>query len=188
VKFFLAIGILIVFAGCGSGANATGGESTNPALAGRRIIVEQPGESQALPRVQVPQGSPPKRLVIHDLKDGTGPGVKPTDAIVIAYEGVAYKTGRRFDARPRSEPFFFQTGRGEIMPGLEQVVIGMKVGGRREAVIPPRLTLNEIGKPETLVYVVDLLLDESADEYDYRQRHGISMPLPSTIDEAQQGQ
>lgn len=125
----------------------------------------------------MPQGPPPGKLVLKELKAGSGPEVKATDAVVVAYEGVSYKTGKLFDIRRRSEPFFFQTGVGRVMPGFDKAVVGMKVGGIREATIPPGLTLDELGKPETLVYVIEMLSDESAARYHHRLKHGESLSL-----------
>ena len=63
------------------------------------------------------------------------------------------------------------------MPGFDKAVVGMKVGGIREATIPPGLTLDELGKPETLVYVIEMLSDESAARYHHRLKHGESLSL-----------
>jgi len=162
---------MLAFAACGGGDPA---DTTQAGNGGRSVA---PSSSHALPKAQIPQGQPPKRLVIEELKAGTGATVEATDAVVVAYEGVSYKAGKRFDFRTRSEPFFFQTGVGRVMPGFDKGVIGMKVGGQRQVIIPPDLTLNELGKPETLVYVIEMLSDESAAEYHHRLKHGESLSL-----------
>jgi peptidylprolyl isomerase len=174
VKTLVAIGFfcaVLVLAACGSG-DATGTTHTDKQLASTA-----PGEHKLLPRIQVPKGPPPKKLAIKDLKVGYGKEVTSTDAVVVAYEGVAYKTGKRFDIRTRSEPFFFQTGIEGVMPGFDRTVVGMKVGGLREATIPPNLTLDELGKPETLIYVIELLSDESAARYHHRLKHSETLLL-----------
>ncbi len=156
---------------------ACGGGSASDTAQGHAAVSTDSVKAAALPKIQVSKGPPPKSLVLRDLKVGTGPAVKKTDAVVVAYEGVAYKTGKLFDIRKRSEPFFFQTSVGRVMPGFDLAVIGMKVGGLREAIIPPGLTLNELGKPETLVYVIEMLSDESAARYHHRLNHGESLSL-----------
>lgn len=111
----------------------------------------------------MPKGAPPKSLVTKDLEEGTGPAGKAGDVVSVNYVGVNYKTGKEFDASwSRGEPFTFTLGAGEVIPGWDQGVEGMKVGGRRELIIPPELGYGSTGSPpvippnETLVFVVDL--------------------------------
>jgi peptidylprolyl isomerase len=113
--------------------------------------------------VTVPKGAPPKELEIKDLEEGSGAAAKAGDEIVVQYVGVNYKTGKEFDASwDRGEPFPFILGEGYVIPGWDQGLEGMKVGGRRELIIPPELGYGSTGSPpaippnETLVFVVDL--------------------------------
>ena len=65
--------------------------------------------------------------------------------------GALYKTGKVFDASwKRNEPFPFTLGKGQVIPGWEQGVVGMKVGGRRELIIPPALGYGAKGSPPTI--------------------------------------
>lgn len=87
--------------------------------------------------------------------------------MTVQYVGVNYKTGKQFDASwDRGEPFSFALGAGQVIPGWDQGIPGMKVGGRRELIIPPELAYGATGSPptippnETLIFVVDLLADE----------------------------
>jgi peptidylprolyl isomerase len=174
VKCLVAIGFfcaVLALAACG------GGGTTDTTGTDKQPVSAVPAENKSLPKIQVPKGPPPKKLVIKDLKVGYGTEVTPTDAVVVAYEGVAYKTGKLFSIRKRREPFFFQTGVGSVMAGFDRTAIGMKVGGIREATIPPGLTLEELGKPETLIYVIEMLSDESAARYHHRLKHGESLLL-----------
>jgi peptidylprolyl isomerase len=116
------------------------------------------------PRVDVPKGKAPKKLVIKDLKPGTGPAAQDGQTISVQYVGVSFKNGRQFDASwDRGQPFSFPLGQGQVIPGWDQGVKGMKVGGRRELIIPPDLAYGAQGSPpaigpnETLVFVVDLV-------------------------------
>jgi peptidylprolyl isomerase len=84
--------------------------------------------------------------------------------VQVQYVGVSFKTGEQFDASwDRGEPFVFQLGAGQVIPGWDQGIQGMKVGGRRRLVIPPDMAYGSRGSPpsigpnETLVFVVDLL-------------------------------
>jgi len=112
----------------------------------------------------VPSGPAPKKLTEKELVEGTGAEAKSGDEVTVQYVGVDYKTGKEFDASwDRGEPFSFTLGAGEVIPGWDQGVEGMKVGGRRELIIPPELAYGPAGSPpaigpnETLIFVIDLL-------------------------------
>jgi peptidylprolyl isomerase len=93
-----------------------------------------------------------------------GKPAKAGDQVTVQYVGISFLNGRQFDASwDRGEPFQFQLGAGSVIPGWDQGVEGMKVGGRRQLVIPPDLAYGPQGSPptigpnETLVFVIDLL-------------------------------
>ncbi len=117
------------------------------------------------PQVQVPRGEqPPKELVIEDVVEGYGDEAKPGQNVEVHYVGVAWSTGRQFDASwDRGQPFSFPLGGGQVIKGWDQGVAGMRVGGRRKLTIPPHLGYGRAGAGsaiagnETLVFVVDLL-------------------------------
>ncbi|HEY5709451.1 MAG TPA: FKBP-type peptidyl-prolyl cis-trans isomerase [Solirubrobacterales bacterium] len=126
----------------------------------------KPEASKAKPKVTVPSGPPPKRLEVKDIETGSGATAKAGDVVSVEYVGVGYESGQEFDASWGREPFTFQLGAGMVIPGWDQGVEGMKVGGRRELIIPPELAYGEIGSPpsigpnETLIFVIDLLAVE----------------------------
>jgi peptidylprolyl isomerase len=117
------------------------------------------------PHVFVPPGeAPPRDLVIEDLEVGEGPKAVPGNTVEVHYAGNAWSTRRQFDASwDRGDTFRFRLGVGQVIPGWDQGVAGMRVGGRRRLVIPPALAYGSQGaggviKPnETLVFVVDLI-------------------------------
>jgi peptidylprolyl isomerase len=116
------------------------------------------------PKVTVPTGPAPTKLVTKDLITGTGAEAKAGATVSVNYVGVLYKGGKEFDASwKRKEPFSFALGKGQVIPGWDQGVAGMKVGGRRELIIPSALAYGPKGSPPTippnapLVFVVDLL-------------------------------
>ena len=116
------------------------------------------------PTVEVPDCEAPAALVVNDLERGTGAAAKSGDKVSVQYVGVNFVSGQEFDSSwSRNEPFDFTLGKGEVIPGWDQGLEGMKVGGRRELVIPPDLAYGETGSPpaigpnETLVFVIDLL-------------------------------
>ena len=151
----LALGL----AACG------GGDSTTSSTEAASTAAESSGSAEKTkPTVTVPKGAPPKKLEIKDLEEGTGAEAKAGDEVTVQYVGVNYKNGKEFDASwDRGEPFTFQLGAGMVIPGWDQGVEGMKVGGRRELIIPPELAYGPEGSPpaigpnETLIFVIDLL-------------------------------
>jgi len=116
------------------------------------------------PEVQIPSDPAPSTLVKEDLKSGTGDEAKSGDKVSVQYIGALYDDGTQFDASyDRGQPFSFQLGGGDVIPGWDQGVVGMKVGGRRELIIPPDLAYGAQGQPPTipanatLVFVIDLV-------------------------------
>jgi peptidylprolyl isomerase len=114
------------------------------------------------PAIPTPAGDPPATLKVRDIVTGTGPAAKAGDTVTVRYVGASWSTGAEFDASwDRGEPFPFPLGAGQVIPGWDKGVAGMKKGGRRELVIPPDLAYGPtgqgtIGPDETLVFVVDL--------------------------------
>ena len=115
------------------------------------------------PEIPKPSGSPPTKLESEDIVEGKGKAAKEGDKVSVQYVGVAFSTGEEFDASwERGEPFEFTLGAGEVIPGWDQGVVGMKVGGRRQLTIPAELAYGAQGSPpaigpnETLVFVIDL--------------------------------
>ena len=117
------------------------------------------------PVVDVPQGQEaPAELQVEDLTVGDGDEAAAGQQVDVHYVGVSWSTGDQFDASwDRGSTFKFKLGAGQVIPGWDQGVAGMKVGGRRRITIPPMLAYGKrgaggvIGPDETLVFVVDLI-------------------------------
>ena len=116
------------------------------------------------PEVDFPGGEPPADLEITDIWEGDGTVAGPGDPVRVHYVGVAFSTGEEFDASwNRGEPLEFRLGIGHVIAGWDQGVQGMKVGGRRQLVIPPGLAYgnrgagNVIRPGETLIFICDLV-------------------------------
>jgi peptidylprolyl isomerase len=125
------------------------------------------GGEKTKPKVTVPGGPPPKKLETKEIEKGTGATAKSGDEVTVQYVGVGYDSEEEFDSSwSRNEPFSFQLGAGQVIPGWDQGVAGMKVGGRRELIIPSNLAYGPAGSPpvigpnETLIFVIDLLAVE----------------------------
>ena len=91
------------------------------------------------PEVAKPEGAPPAELQMTDIVKGKGKAAQPGDTVAVQYVGISWSTGKQFDASwdRGSEPFEFPLGAGQVIPGWDQGVAGMKRGGRRLLVIPP---------------------------------------------------
>jgi peptidylprolyl isomerase len=110
------------------------------------------------PRITVGPGYPPTVLEESDLIQGTGAAVKAGDTVTVQYVEVGYSTpGTVVQTTWTQAPQKFTVGRGEALnPGEDEGVVGMKVGGRRELIIPSELA--DPGRSDaTIVLVVDLL-------------------------------
>jgi peptidylprolyl isomerase len=155
ILLVLACAALVVVTGCGDDSEEPASTSTPEAAA---------TPERTKPEITVPKGKAPKKLVIKDIEEGAGKPAKSGDQVTVQYVGVSFLNGRQFDASwDRGEPFQFQLGAGSVIPGWDQGVEGMKVGGRRQLVIPPDLAYGPQGSPptigpnETLVFVIDLV-------------------------------
>jgi peptidylprolyl isomerase len=127
--------------------------------------VKPPPQLAKEPVVSVPKAPAPSHLVVKDLIKGSGKLATDGSTVTVNYVGVVYKTGKQFDASwNRHQPFTtsLTSGPSGVIAGWVQGIPGMKVGGRRELIIPPALGYGAKGAPgippnSTLVFVVDLL-------------------------------
>jgi len=152
-----------------AGGPATTGASTSTTPAapkGPSRVPPAPGEKKLgrKPAIGRPSGTPPAALKSRDIVKGSGAEAKTGKTVSVQYVGIAYSTGKQFDASwDRHKPFDFKLGAGMVIPGWDKGVVGMKVGGRRQLIIPPDLAYGASGQPpaigpnETLVFDIDLL-------------------------------
>ena len=116
------------------------------------------------PSITIPDDDAPTELLIVDEIEGDGAEATRGQRVVVHYAGVAWSSGKQFDASwDRNDTFDFLLGAGEVIGGWDEGVVGMKVGGRRRLTIPPHLGYGSRGAGgvikgnETLVFVVDLV-------------------------------
>lgn len=89
-------------------------------------------------------------LQVTDITVGTGAAVVQGDVVTVHYIG-AFLDGREFDnSYSRGIPISFRVGAGTIIPGFEQGMVGMQVGGKRKLVIPASLAYGSTGRPPTI--------------------------------------
>lgn len=112
------------------------------------------------PEVEFHDGPAPEMLEINDVIVGDGKDAKAGDTVEVHYVGVGYESGEEFDS---------SWGRGEsisfplqgLIKGWQMGIPGMKVGGRRELIVPPHLAYGPAGGHplggQTLIFVIDLL-------------------------------
>jgi peptidylprolyl isomerase len=161
-------------AGCGDDSSTTAETSATtaeeqaspPTTTEKRSSAQkarEEAEKKTKPKVSVAKGAPPSKLVVRELEEGAGPVAKAGDEVSVHYVGVLHETGQEFEASwDGGEPIVFPLGSGSVIPGWEQGLKGMRVGGRRELVIPPKLAYGSqasgpIPANSTLVFVVDLV-------------------------------
>lgn len=159
----LALAATIPASGCGGDDDSGSADAEQPTdtAAEARESLE---DTSVKPLIERPSGSPPRRLVKEDIVKGKGRRARPGDRITVQYVGVSFSTGEEFDASWDSgQPFSFFLGAGEVIPGWDRGIVGMRQGGRRKLTIPPEQAYGAQGSPpdiapnETLVFVVDLV-------------------------------
>jgi peptidylprolyl isomerase len=113
------------------------------------------------PEIEPPTGPAPADLEVNDITIGDGAEAKPSSTVKVHYLGVEFDSGEEFDSswsRGQSIDFPLRN----LIAGWQQGIPGMKVGGRRQLVCPPRLAYGPAGgshrlSGKTLIFVIDLL-------------------------------
>lgn len=143
-----------------SGSGSAGGSSGLPSTTAPDRVLAQIAQ-RGKPKVTVPD-RPATKLTITDLIKGTGATVQPGATVLAHYVGVGQQSKQEFDSSwSRGQAAQFPLD--QVIPGWQQGIPGMKVGGRRELVIPGALGYGAAGNPpsiqpnETLVFVIDLV-------------------------------
>jgi len=178
--------IALIGAGCGSSSNSSSGGSTitlgaepsgtsaaaaasaaPSATTTATTATSTPGTPTSgplskEPKVVIPKGPAPSSLVKIDIIKGTGATVTPSSTVTVNYVGKLYHGGTTFDSSwSRGMPATFPLS--GVIPGWTLGLPGMKVGGRRELIIPAKLAYGATGSPPTippnapLVFVIDAL-------------------------------
>jgi FKBP-type peptidyl-prolyl cis-trans isomerase len=139
--------------------------ATTPTTPTTTVSTPTTGPLSKEPVIAKPSGAAPKKLVVKDLVTGTGATAKSGSSVTVNYVGELYSTGKVFDASWKRNQTFgpFTLGQHAVISGWDQGLVGMKVGGRRELIIPPSLAYGKTGSGSTippnatLIFVVDLL-------------------------------
>ena len=174
-RLLVAVGLATSLAACGSdsGSDSVASADASPtALSCPITAKETPAPAGAVkdlkkkPVVAATKGAPPEELQYSDIVVGTGDEAKTGDAVEVKYVGAFYDTGKEFDSSWKASPeqtIPFGVCRQGVVPGFSVAPTGMKVGGRRQVVIPAYLAYGAEGQPptipanSTLVFVIDLV-------------------------------
>jgi peptidylprolyl isomerase len=167
----------LVLAGCSSsssGTATTAPPTTVPASVGpttppttvATVPVADPSPAGTVgtkPTIVVPPGAAPTQLQISDLIVGTGATVTAGNTVSVQYVLATYSTGKEIQASWGGQPVSLTLATGRVIPGWVQGLVGMRVGGRRELIIPPSLGYGTnppgggVASNDTLVFIVDLV-------------------------------
>jgi len=117
------------------------------------------------PSIELPRGAAPTALVVQPLIAGRGDEVVKGQQITVQYRGVIWPGGREFDSSwDRDTPAVFPIGRGQVVAGWDEGLVGQRVGSRVLLVLPPDKGYGAAGRQssgikgtDTLVFVVDIL-------------------------------
>jgi peptidylprolyl isomerase len=171
----------LVAAGCGSSTSESAADKSaakaeseaqnqkpipEPKAPAAQAVAPTPGEADINTKPKVPKGSgpAPTALKAETLIAGNGPAIQSGQQATVNYVGVLFKNGKEFDTSwgKGKQPFQFALGSGQVIPGWDQGVLGMKVGERRRLTIPAALAYGAQGSPpkigpnEPLIFDIDL--------------------------------
>lgn len=172
-RFFAGFGALLFLIGASAFtiivvvANATNKNSTDQSQQTSQNTQKSCTDTQTEQALPVPDiyktTSTVSSLQKTDLEQGTGLAAKDGDCLVVKYYGTLASSGTKFDENfTSSQAFAFTLGQGQVIPGWDQGLVGMKVGGTRRLVIPAALAYGSQGQGSIppnadLVFVVKLL-------------------------------
>jgi FKBP-type peptidyl-prolyl cis-trans isomerase len=170
-RLLFAGALSISLAACGGGdepAGSAAGPSSSPVCESQPATAQAPSavstDLSEAPQVPATEAAPPCGLVISDVVVGSGAEAADGTTAAVKYVGAFYGTGKEFDSswsRGPDETLPVTVGAGQVIPGFEQAVRGMQVGGRRMVVVPSDLGYGPNGQGPipggaTLVFIIDL--------------------------------
>ena len=132
------------------------------------------------PEIDFIDGPPPNELVIDDIVEGSGSAAAAGDTVEVHYVGVDFSTGEQFDASwDRGESIVFPLS--GLIAGWQEGIPGMKVGGRRQLVIPPELAYGPAGSgpiPPNAALRFDVTLHEFRSQAELMRQMQMQQPGP----------
>ena len=159
----LLILLVLVLALAGCGGDGDDGETAATATPKATATPDNTDVTKK-PTVTVPDELPPDELQIKDIVKGKGPAAKKGDKVSMQYVGLTWSTSVEFDSSwERGEPYTLTLGKGDVIKGWDEGIVGMRKGGRRELTIPAELAYGAQGSPpnigpnECLRFIIDLV-------------------------------
>lgn len=163
-RLILSLVLAAVVIGLISVVSIVGGNDNKDERSSARSTstTSKPPTTMPKPKIDVPTDPPPTELKVDDLKGGKGRAAKLGDNIEVNYVGVTYADGKQFDSSwDRGQTATFPLKEGGLIEGWVKGIPGMKVGGRRELIIPAAMAYGDKpsgGQPAgALVFIVDLV-------------------------------
>jgi peptidylprolyl isomerase len=146
----LLAGLILIACG-GGGENEEATPGTTPAVT--------PATEGGPPTVSAEATVTASGLQIIDIEVGSGEEASAGQTVVVHYTGWL-ADGTKFDSSvDRGQPFSFSLGAGQVIPGWDEGVVGMKVGGERRLIIPPDLAYGAQGRPPVIPANAELTFD-----------------------------
>ncbi len=162
--------LVLALTACGDESTEEGTAApTSQACESRAETADAPEEVSTdlteKPEVPTTDAAPPCGLQLSDVVVGDGAEAVEGTSVAVKYVGAFYGTGEEFDSswsRGADETLPVVVGAGQVIPGFEQAIAGMQVGGRRMVTIPSDLGYGPAGQgpipgDATLVFVLDLV-------------------------------
>jgi peptidylprolyl isomerase len=156
----LALVVALALAGCGGGDDGESAATATP----KATATPDNTDVTKKPKVTVPDELPPDTLQIEDIVKGKGPAAKNGDKVSMQYVGLTWSTSVEFDTSwDDGTPFPLTLGKGDVIKGWDEGIVGMRKGGRRQLTIPADLAYGAQGSPpnigpnECLRFIIDLV-------------------------------
>jgi len=149
----------------GSYQKTDSAHGTHEAVTGTGLPTVGTASAGTAPAVHIPKTTPPTKLQVQTLIQGTGPAVKKGQLLIAQYEGVIWRTGKVFNSTWQSgAPAGFEIGEGQVIKGWDDGLVGKRVGSQVLLVVPPADGYGKSGSSsagikgtDTLIFVVDIL-------------------------------
>jgi peptidylprolyl isomerase len=149
----VAVACSLAFFGCGSSGDSATSAETSPEPKDSSTTASAERKARyPVPSVP-PQKEPLERLIVKDLRVGDGPVARWGDEVSVRYVGLYYDTGKMYSQHWGST-YEFKLDGETVGPGWQKGIHGMRVGGRRETLIPARLIFG--GSDGDLAYYLEL--------------------------------
>lgn len=156
IAVILSLGLaLVALVGCGGSSDRSSG------AAEAKAVPFRPKPPEPGPKVVIPKGPPPRKLVTKDLKIGHGSPARRGDEVTIQYVGKLWTDQPYSDSWRYPGPPSFTLGKGQLIVGFDRGIRGMRAGGRRALYVPrtldtfPNTPITPGSSP--LAFVVDMV-------------------------------